>query len=328
MCIDNSNEKMKKEIGGYMELEHFQGREMYPDLLKFNLARTAFVWLLKNLKHERVFIPRYICNSVPDSAAGAGFNVVFYSLDQNLEPVFKDNEEPGPEDIMYVVNYYGQLTYAQMGSYCQKYKNLIIDNAQSFYTFPVPHAHTLYSPRKFFGLSDGAYLSTNIQEPIDDLPIDRSSDRFSYLLGRFEDNARDHYGDMLKASEEFDNITPKRMSLLTENTLKAIDYQDVRRKRLDNYTTLSRLLPNKNTFNRVLPDCPFAYPYYCKDGVRLRKYLAGKNIFVPTNWSYLRGMPELDDLAYDWSCNILPLPVDQRYSEKEMHMIADAVRSF
>jgi hypothetical protein len=186
----------------------------------------------------------------------------------------------------------------------------------------------LYSPRKFFGLSDGAYLSTNIQKPIEDLPIDRSSDRFSYLLGRFEDNARDHYSDMLKASEEFDNITPKRMSLLTENTLKAIDYQDVRRKRLDNYNMLSRLLPDENVFNRVLPDCPFAYPYYCKDGVRLRRYLAEKSIFVPTNWSYLCEMPEADDTARDWSCNILPLPVDQRYSEKEMQMIADAIKSF
>lgn len=32
---------MKQEIGGYLELEVFHGKEYYPDLVKVNLGRTA-----------------------------------------------------------------------------------------------------------------------------------------------------------------------------------------------------------------------------------------------------------------------------------------------
>ena len=319
---------MRKEIGGYMELEHFQGNELYPDLLKFNLARTAFVWLLRNINHNRVFIPRYICNSVPDSAVDAGFKVVFYSLDTDLEPVYDRHDRPGPEDVMYVVNYYGQFTEDRINRYRSEYKNLVIDNAQALYAPPVSGVHTIYSPRKFLGLSDGAYLSTTVRKGNGDIPVDRSSGRFSYLLGRFEGNARDHYGEMLKASAEFDSVTPKRMSLLTENTLKAIDYEYVKQKRLDNYHEISMLLHSDNPFNRSLPECPFAYPYYCENGIQLRKYLAQKSIFVPTNWNYLTEILDPDDLGYEWSCNILPLPVDQRYGREDMRIISDAVKSF
>ena len=45
---------MKQEIGGYLELEVFHGKEYYPDLVKVNLGRTALCWLLESgrLKHS------------------------------------------------------------------------------------------------------------------------------------------------------------------------------------------------------------------------------------------------------------------------------------
>ena len=101
---------MTKEIGGYMELEHFRGEEKYGDLYKFNLGRTAFVWLLKNTPHDRVFIPEYICDSVPVSAEKAGYKVVRYRLDEELKPVWGEEGAPSDKDILYLVSYYGQLT--------------------------------------------------------------------------------------------------------------------------------------------------------------------------------------------------------------------------
>ena len=43
---------MKQEIGGYLELEVFHGKEYYPDLVKVNLGRTALCWLLESRKIE------------------------------------------------------------------------------------------------------------------------------------------------------------------------------------------------------------------------------------------------------------------------------------
>lgn len=320
---------MSKEIGGYMELEYFRGRELYGDLYKFNLGRTAFMWLLQNIEHKRVFVPEYICDSVPNSAVRAGFEVVSYDLDENLRPVWR-GEEPGPDDIFYLVSYYGQLTRDEILEYHDRFPKLIVDNAQAFYDAPVrlEGIHTIYTARKYFGLSDGAYVASDIPFDEDSLELDKSENRISHLTGRMEDNARDHYSEMLDVSHTFAEETPKRMSLLTENFLRGIDYDYVQKRRVENYKTLSELLPGSNVFTRNMPSCPFAYPYHHKDGVALRKYLAQKSIFVPTNWSYLiKKLPE-GSLQYEWSADILPLPVDQRYGEEEMRIIAEAVRSF
>lgn len=325
---------MTKEIGGYMELEHFRGREMYGNLHKFNLGRTAFVWLLRNIEHDRVFIPEYICNSVPDSAEAAGFEVVRYGLDDDLAPVWGPGGEPGSDDILYLVNFYGQLTEDEIRAYHAQHPKLIVDNAQAFYDTPfrLEGVHTIYTPRKYFGLSDGAYVASDIPLDPASLEADKSGGRISHLTGRLEGNAREHYSEMLAASEEFGCAEPKRMSLLTENILRAIDYDHVQQRRCDNYRILSELLPDTmpggNPFVDRMPSAPFAYPYFHEDGVALRKYLAERNIFVPTNWSYLiKKLPE-GSREYKWSADILPLPVDQRYGEEEMQIISDAIRSY
>ena len=324
---------MAKEIGGYMELEHFRGEEKYGDLYKFNLGRTAFVWLLRNIEHDRVFIPEYICDSVPVSAEKAGYNVVRYRLDEELRPVWGEEGAPSDADILYLVSYYGQLTEEQIRSYHKTCPQLIVDYAQAFYDAPVrePGIHTIYTARKYFGLSDGAYVATDAKGAAEDyaqLETDCSGSRMKHLSGRLESNARDYYSDMLAVSSTFSEAVPMKMSPLTENFLGAIDYDLVQAKRRENYLTLSELLPDSNPFTKTMPSCPFAYPYHHADGVALRKYLASQNIFVPTNWSYLlKTMPE-DSLEYSWSADILPLPVDQRYGREEMEIIAEAVRSF
>ena len=324
---------MAKEIGGYMELEHFRGEEKYGDLYKFNLGRTAFVWLLRNIEHDRVFIPEYICDSVPVSAEKAGFNVVRYRLDEELRPVWGKDGAPSDADILYLVSYYGQLTEEQIRAYHHDFPQLIVDYAQAFYDAPVhePGIHTIYTARKYFGLSDGAYVATDAPGAAGSyaaLETDSSGSRMKHLSGRLESNARDYYSDMLAVSSTFSDAVPMKMSPLTENFLGAIDYDFVQAKRRENYITLSELLPGSNPFTGVMPSCPFAYPYHHENGVALRRYLASKNIFVPTNWSYLlKTMPE-DSLEYRWSADILPLPVDQRYGREEMEIIAEAVRSF
>ena len=44
---------MKKEIGGYLELEEPAGQEYYPDLCGVNLGRTALLWLMEARKIGR-----------------------------------------------------------------------------------------------------------------------------------------------------------------------------------------------------------------------------------------------------------------------------------
>ena len=322
------SEIRNKEIGGYLEMETFLGKEYFNDLYRLNLGRTSFVWLLQNIEHERVFLPKFICDSVNKSALDAGFELVSYGLDENLTPLFDKCGEPGGNDILYLVNFYGQLSSDEIKNYKKTYPNIIVDNAQAFYDAPVEGVHTLYSARKFFGLTDGAYVATPGSTNYDSLPADKSQDRVRYLVGRMEDTAREHYSEMLAANETFSTEIPRKMSKFTQNMLRAIDYEAVKKKRCENYEVLSNLLPNDNPFNRRTPECPFAYPFFHEDGVAVRKYLAENNIFIPTLWKFLiEEMPE-DSLEHQWSANILSLPIDQRYSEEDLKIVADAIRNY
>ena len=98
------------------------------------------------------------------------------------------------------------------------------------------------------------------------------------------------------------------MSKLTQNLLKAVDYDRAKKKREENYRILGELLPSESIFNQTVPEGPFAYPYFHSDGMKLRRYLAEKS------------------LEYTWAANILPLPCDQRYSVEDMKYMASVVR--
>ncbi|MCQ2546180.1 MAG: hypothetical protein MJ161_01360 [Clostridia bacterium] len=318
---------MMREIGGYLELEQFTGKEYHQGLYRMNLGRTALVWLLKKLNCSRIYIPYYNCDSVMKSVAAAGVEVERFFLDENLKPILRPDFALGENEWLYVINYYGQLTEDDILDYEKKYGRIIVDNAQAFFEKPVGNIPTLYSCRKFLGVADGAYLSADV--PFDDeLPTDKSMDRVKYLFGRMEESARDHYSEMLAETDKFADAIPERMSLFTENILRGIDYDRIRERRLANYRILDGQLASVNPFTAREPLGPFAYPCLVENGVEVRKQLAAENIFIPTNWSYLISQAPADSLEKHWSENILPLPVDQRYGEEEMTAVAKAIKRF
>lgn len=78
---------MKKEIGGYLELEELAGKEYYPDLYKVNLGRTALLWLLESRRCKKLLLPLFLCDSVVAACEKCDIQLEFYHLDQNLTPV-------------------------------------------------------------------------------------------------------------------------------------------------------------------------------------------------------------------------------------------------
>ena len=318
----------EKEYGGYLEIEQPKGEEFYSGLHRLNLGRTAAVWLLSNIDHDRVFLPEYICDTVTESLTAAGFKLVSYRQDEDLKPVWGPEGEPGDRDVFYVVNYNGTLSDSEIAGYRGKYHNVIADNAQAFFNRPVEGVHTLYSVRKFVGAADGAYVASTINASEEDLPYDRSAERALYLAGRLEGSANEFYSASKAAELAYSNETPKRMSLFTQNILRGADYDLIRERRIANYKTLQGLIGGDNPFNRRETVCPYTYPFYHKDGIGLRKYLVSKKIYVPTLWSFLLDEAYNGSLEQDWSANITWLPIDQRYDEEDMKYIADVIRSF
>jgi len=317
---------MKKEIGGYLELEELGGREYYPELYKVNLGRTALLWLIESRKIERLILPYFLCDSVAEVCTGDALSVEYYHLDRDLVPVYPKRKLQDRE-YLYLVNYYGQLTDKKILEYKEIYGNLIVDHTHAFFQRPLKGVDTLYSVRKFWGVSDGAYLSTDA-DLSGEKPLDASGARMEHILGRYEKDAGTYYQQMLDNADGYHGMEIRRMSRLTENLLGAIDYEKCKKRREENYRILSTLLPSENPFTRVITEGPFTYPYYHKKGQELRKWLAGRKIFVPVYWGNVLREQKPDSLEYQWAYHILPLPCDHRYGREEMEYIAAAVREW
>ncbi len=120
---------------------------------------------------------------------------------------------------------------------------------------------------------------------IDILPEDSSAERMQHILGRYEHSASEYYSSMLNTAHNLCSEPVKRMSRLTQNLLKGIDYQRVCNIRNANYATLSEVLDSENQLTLIPQTGPFVYPLYCRDGIRMQKDWLKKKIFVPTYWS-------------------------------------------
>lgn len=316
-----------KEIGGYFELEKMTGQEYHEDMVKLNLGRTGLVYLLKTVGTKVLWVPYFLCDSVTECCKKAGYELKYYHIDENFLPIMEEKLPYG--EFIYIVNYYGLLDEMQMLMLREKYTRVIIDNTHAFYQKPTPFAPALYSLRKFFGLSDGAYIylgGYREKIPLDMLEVDESRDRMKHILGRFEGTASEYYQDMLDNAHSLEDEMVKRMSPLTENLLRGINYDRAKKKREENYARLQELLGDSNGLQVKMPQGPFAYPYYHKNGLALRKKMAEHKVYVPVYWTnVVKTMPE-DSLEFDYAANILPLPCDQRYSPEDMDIVAEVLK--
>ena len=319
-----------KEIGGYLELEKIGGREYYPGFLKYNLGRTAAADFLKKAGAKKVWLPYFLCASVTDTLKKWGFELYFYHIDEEFLPVKSDIPAYlRADEWLYINNAYGQLDAAVIKDFKEVYDNTLCDNTHAFFEEPSFDTATYYSVRKFFGVSDGAYLFPDRKiAPPDETDV--SNTRYSHILGRFEENASAHYKEMLDTAHGYDKEPAKKMSLLTQELLGAIDYEAAAKKRSENFALLDELLGGHNLYENLLKTPkkgPFVYPMLVKDGVQIRKQLAAEKIYVPTYWSNVIDECEEGTVENNYARNMLALPVDQRYGEEEMRRVAETVKA-
>lgn len=313
----------EKEIGGYFGLEQLISREYYPGLKKLNSARNALLYLLKARNIRKLYIPYFLCDTVSALCDRYGYVYEYYFIDKAFLPVF--DKKLSDNEWLYVVNFYGQLDNEAAQRLKEKYGNIIFDNVQAFFQKPAPGVDTIYSCRKFFGVPDGAYLATdaNLNET---LPVDSSKDRMKHILGRFEDTGSAYYSDFQENDEGFYTLELREMSALTRNILGAIDYEAVRTRRNQNYQFLAAVLDYKNRLQLKAPEGAYCYPFYCENGMQVKKALAAQKIYVATLWPNVLDMDA--PFERELAANILPLPCDQRYDTEDMQRILDTLKQY
>ncbi len=301
------------EIGGYFGLENLIHNEYYPNLIALNTARNAVAYLIRGKGIRKLYIPSFLCDSVYKVCEREKCQYEFYDVGADFQPIF--SKELGESEWLYIVNYYGQVTNEV--EWKERYGRIIFDNVQAFFQRPIANIDTIYSCRKFFGVPDGAYLAS---DSIIEVPEDMSMNRMQHILGRYEVDAHSFYSVYSDNEEQYYDLPIRSMSKLTHNILGAIDYDHVKRKREENYSYLAERLNGQNKITPKTVVGPFAYPFYVSDGMRIKKDLAAKGIYIATLWP---DAIEFGGVAKDYSENLLPLPCDQRYSISEMSIMCD-----
>ncbi len=317
-----ASENKIREIGGYLELDRFYGTEYHDGLLALDCARNALAYLIEARGIQSLWIPTFLCSSVPMVAAKYGIEVHTYPVDATFLPDY-EAFAPAADDYVYLVDYYGQLAEDDIWAAAERFPgHLIVDEVMAFFRKPLEGLDTIYSCRKFFGVSDGAYLATTAH--LDrELPVDESWDKMRFVLGRFERPASEFYAESSNNNVRFRSQEIRAMSPLTHNILRAIDYDRVIDQRKRNYAFLRNELDGINQLQLSDPVGPFMYPLLLENGCALRKPLQMRKLYIPMLWDHAAEAP---GYAGHFANDILPLPVDQRYTEDDMAYMVGILR--
>lgn len=308
-----------KEYGGYIELDTYTLPMLHDNAVALNCGRNCLGYLIQARDIKKLLIPYFICDSVTEACKKYGVAVRFYSINEQFLPV---DVELAEDEWLYVVNYYGQMTHKQLSVLKSRYGRVIVDNAQAYFDKPLPGTDTLYTCRKFFGVADGAFLYTDAFLT-EELPIDESFERMHFLLGRFERTASEFYKEYTENNHLFVHEPIKRMSKLTANLLHGIDYNYVKKRRTENFRLYHEKLGAVNQLSLKEVEGAFAYPLWISDGSRIRQQLQQRKIYIPMLWPNVLDEVSDDCLEYRLARDVLPLPMDQRYTASEVNYIID-----
>lgn len=307
-----------KAIGGYFELECGNAPVYHSGGIYLNICRSGFRYLIRSLGIKEIYVPIFTCHVVYEAIQQEACNVIPYKLDSKLMP-----SKPFPKAAFIIYNNYFGVLGKNVEYLSSIYPNLIVDNAQAFYSTQQCRA-AVYSPRKFFGLPDGGIL-TGKDIPEIQLEVGHSFEVTSHLLKRHDYGAQSAYEDFCANDEALEKYPVERMSRLTMALMGNIDYDGAKQKRLGNFRYLHDNLESSFPFNMASDDVPLVYPILIDNGSELRDRLIQNGVFCARYWPNVLAETKEPEIEYRLATNIVSLPIDQRYDQEDMNRIIEII---
>lgn len=316
-----------KSIGGYFELEiNGEGSLFHKEALALNSGRNCLEYILENSNYNHIYIPYFTCEVVLEPIIKLGIPYTFYCITETFLPLVEKVES---NQVLLYTNYFGLMT-KNIETLSEQYTNLIIDNSQAFYDAPKYNISTFYSPRKFFGVSDGGFVYHS-KPNNKDYDVDISIGRFSHLLKSVDLSKEEGYLDFKKNDDDLINQPIKNMSKLTQKILRGVDYNQNRLIRLENFNILHNSLNELNQLTSIIDmeniECPMVYPFLPSKKIELRSELIKNKVYTAQYWPNVMEWVAKDSFEYNLTNNVVYIPIDQRYNEKDMQYVLSCVNS-
>lgn len=313
-------------IGGYFELELPKREEYHKDALRLNSGKNCLEYILRCRKYKKVYIPYYTCDVILKPFQKLDIAYQFYYV--NLQFEIADDICLHKDEALLYTNYYG-LKQVYTEKLASKYgRQLIVDNTQAFYTKPIKGIDTFYTCRKFFGVSDGAYLYTDA-EPIRGLKQGVSYNRVDYLVKRIDLSPEDGFEDFHLSDERLSDEEIMLMSNFTQRVMRSIDYEYVSVARRVNFLQLHDHLKSTNLLTVQMDSdaIPMVYPYMT-ESKGLRNHLIKNKVYPAKYWPNVDEWVKSDSIESKLANYMVPLPIDQRYGHEEMNRIIKLIHEY
>jgi hypothetical protein len=248
---------------------------------------------VREFEIRKVHLPYYLCPVIKNALKKENCDLEFYHIDENFFPACSFSTD----DFILYSNYFGICT-KNVRVLSEKYPNLIVDNAHSFYS---PHFGfaSFNSYRKFFffshNLKDGACLRVN--KPL----------KNEYSKAETEDIQNDFsYNSMLRNEKRVDEFDIQRISDTSKEILKKINFDEDKKKRIEMFSELNEKYKSFNELSLKLEEdeIPFVYPFLTYDE-KLAEKITKNNDLILRYWNTL---PE-SFLEYRFYKYLIPIPL-------------------
>lgn len=302
-------------------------------------------WCEQGRKPSAIWLPHYLCQSVATRLQHNRVPLRFYE-DGPGNIIGFEPPLPQSDDLVVVVHYFGCVNTKMLDFAARNAREwgLIEDCVQSAYSVGVGVSgeYAVNSMRKWWPAPDGAglYLAGDGWSA----PLARPDEGFvsrrlvAKLIRDQRTDSEQRYLELVADSEaRLDaSVASHEPSWVSASILESVDLRLMITRRRMNFEILSHRL--QSLVEAGLPisllhfeiengEVPLAFPILLPTDLRdpLRRFLTERRIFCPVHWHLLS---QASIAAQSLSSQLLSLPLDQRYTDVDMHHLADAISSF
>ncbi len=300
----------------------------------------------EELTGKTVLLPTYLCDSVLLPFKEKKIKTVFYRVNRQLSmdqgDLFEKIKKEKPGAVV-MIHYFGWIQpriEAVIKRIRKQHPDCVIieDLVQSYLTTYRPNGDYWFnSYRKFLPVADGAFVAGKKKIP---QPAERAASgvRLMAMLLKNMPGMKSLVRRLFQTYEHRGvNKGISSISWFSRYIIKRVDENAVKNIRRKNYQCLALLLAKEAGEETdipmlfpKLPDsvCPLGLPVIVKDRDAVRRRLIQKKIYCPVHWDLPADISKKKfPVSHAISEHILTLPIDQRYTERDMKRIVQCLKT-
>ena len=318
--------------------QHFQ-KENY---FLYNSGRNAIRAIA--IKNGQVLLPEFICESVIKCFDKD--EVVFYKINEDFSINQNDllNKVTQATVAVLVVHYFGQFTeLTELKSSIKSINpniSFIEDLTQSLFSYyKLIGDYSVASIRKWFPIPHGGML-INPPANQNDIHVPSCQDNTKayamtlknlYLCNILDCN-KEYRTIFTNCEHNLDvNSNIEKISDFSKFILGCQNIPSVIKARKSNYSYLNSKLTQlglRSAINLGENDCPFAFIIRIPNRDNLRSFLIRNNIYCAVHWPFDDFKASERTTGIKNSNELLSLPIDQRYSTKELDYLVTTLSKY